>query len=106
MGGENNLPDEDLVPDGSMLGSTEMGALQRLNQLCKEFGYGRIPQLAQYVSELWRAKLRRCGPGPWAPDERCPVCQRPIDRYPSGRFRYHVVGFGKPCRGAGWRGGS
>lgn len=67
---DNQLPDEDLVPDDSLLGYAELDALKALNDLCKRFGYGRVPQLAQHVWRLWNSKLHRCGPGPWQPDPK------------------------------------
>lgn len=34
-------------------------------------------------------------------DYGCPVCRRPIEHWPDGRIRHHVVAPGKACEGAG-----
>tara|TARA_R110000824_G_scaffold68263_5_gene176727 strand:+ start:441 stop:701 length:261 start_codon:yes stop_codon:yes gene_type:complete len=41
-------------PEGTLGFQREQEVLRLLNKLCKEIGYGRIPQLALQMEALWR----------------------------------------------------
>lgn len=41
-------------PNGTLGNSTERLVIQELNDLCKRFGYGRVPQIANALEEIWR----------------------------------------------------
>lgn len=55
----NPVPDEHLEflnmwPKDVPFYNTEQCNLRLLNSLCRTYGYGRIPQLAAMLEELWR----------------------------------------------------
>jgi len=59
MGFPNSVPDEMLTclilwPDGTLGYAQEKQVVRLLNQLCKEYGYGRVPQLAAAIEDIWR----------------------------------------------------
>lgn len=41
-------------PAGTMGFAEEEALLKALNLLCREHGYGRVPQLCAWLEELWR----------------------------------------------------
>ncbi len=41
-------------PEGTKGFLEEEWVLETLNALCKSFGYGRVPQLAKHLEEIWR----------------------------------------------------
>ena len=41
-------------PDGTKGYYSELNLLRDLRRLCDEHGYGRVPQLAEQVEDLWR----------------------------------------------------
>ena len=44
--------------DGTVGNDNERQAIQTLNELCKKHGYGRIPQLAKEIENIWRDPSR------------------------------------------------
>lgn len=55
----NPVPDEHLQflnmwPEDMPLYNVEQCNLRLLNSLCRTYGYGRIPQLAAMLEDLWR----------------------------------------------------
>lgn len=54
-----SVSDSDLAclvmwPDGTVGYDQEARIVKILNGLCREFGYGRIPQLAREIEDIWR----------------------------------------------------
>lgn len=52
-------------PEGTRGHAQEQKVIAALNELCKAFGYGRIPQLAAQIEDVWRnpervEAYRRC----------------------------------------------
>jgi hypothetical protein len=43
-----------LWPEGSRGWAKEERLITLLNLLCKEYGYGRVPQLAAAIEDIWR----------------------------------------------------
>jgi hypothetical protein len=43
-----------LWPEGSIGFAEERLLLVQLNDFCKKFGYGRVPQLAAALEDIWR----------------------------------------------------
>lgn len=41
-------------PPGTVGESQEQAIVRVLNKLCRTHGYGRVPQLAQQIENLWR----------------------------------------------------
>ena len=41
-------------PEGTIAHRDEELLIATLNRLCKDFGYGRVPQLAKAIEEIWR----------------------------------------------------
>ena len=41
-------------PTGTIGASEDVELLRILNALCKQHGYGRVPQMAQWISDIWR----------------------------------------------------
>ncbi len=41
-------------PVGTVGYREEQRLVRALNELCQEFGYGRVPQLAAQIEDLWR----------------------------------------------------
>ena len=41
-------------PEGTIGNSTDRLLIQEINNLCKRFGYGRIPHIANALEEIWR----------------------------------------------------
>ena len=53
---KNKLLNESLNgwPDETLGNKREEVLITRLNDLCKEFGYGRVPQVAEQIEDFWR----------------------------------------------------
>ena len=56
---KNNLSPKDIEclngwPKGSTEYHHEEAALNALLDMCKKFGFGRLPQMASQIEELWR----------------------------------------------------
>jgi hypothetical protein len=45
--------------DGTVGWHKENQLISLLNELCKEFGYGRVPQLANAIEDIWRHPEKR-----------------------------------------------
>jgi len=41
-------------PEGTVGYNDELHTLRQMKQLCEEHGYGRVPQLAKQIEDLWR----------------------------------------------------
>lgn len=41
-------------PEGSVGWQREEALIKALNDLCKLFGYGRVPQVAEQIEQIWR----------------------------------------------------
>ena len=55
----NDLKDEQLKclimwQEGTVGYYQEFMLIKTLNELCKKFGYGRVPQIAQQIEQIWR----------------------------------------------------
>ena len=42
-------------PENSVGYFQEKAIIEILHHLCKEFGYGRIPQIVQQIEDIWRS---------------------------------------------------
>jgi len=56
-----DTPKDDLLneclnawPEGTVGYGRDQKLIKQLNDLCKEHGYGRIPQLAAAIEDIWR----------------------------------------------------
>lgn len=48
-------------PDGTVGEQRELQAIRIINHLCKELGYGRVPQIAAQIEDLWRNPEKHAG---------------------------------------------